>query len=36
MNKIILFNDGWEFCKSALGVIDSENLKFQPIDIPHD
>ena len=36
MNKKILFNDGWEFCKSALGIIDSENLKFQSIDIPHD
>jgi beta-galactosidase len=36
MNKKILFNDGWEFAKSNLGVTDSNALGFAPVDIPHD
>lgn len=36
MNKKILFNDGWEFSKSNLGDTDSNALKFEPVDIPHD
>ena len=36
MNKKILFNDGWEFAKSSLDVVDCSNLKFESIDIPHD
>jgi beta-galactosidase len=36
MNKKILFNDGWEFAKSNLGDTSIANLKFEPIDIPHD
>lgn len=36
MNKKILFNDGWEFVKSNLEVTDSDNLKFESVDIPHD
>jgi beta-galactosidase len=36
MNKKILFNDGWEFAKSSLEITDSSNLKFEPVDIPHD
>lgn len=36
MNKQILFNDGWEFAKSALEVCDCEELAFRPVDIPHD
>lgn len=36
MNKKILFNDGWEFSKSNLGVTDSNTLRFEKVDIPHD
>ena len=36
MNKKILFNDGWEFAKSDLGVTEIDALKFEPVDIPHD
>jgi beta-galactosidase len=36
MNNKILFNDGWEFAKSNLETTDSDELKFEPIDIPHD
>lgn len=36
MNKRALFNDGWTFAKSSLDVEDSENLQFQPVDLPHD
>jgi len=36
MNKKIPFNDGWEFAKSNLGDTDSSDLKFEPVDIPHD
>lgn len=36
MNKKILFNDGWEFAKSNLETTDSDALKFEPVDIPHD
>lgn len=36
MNKKILFNDGWEFAKSNLETTDSNTLKFEPVDIPHD
>ncbi|WP_127590387.1 glycoside hydrolase family 2 TIM barrel-domain containing protein [Paenibacillus lautus] len=36
MNKKTLFNDGWTFAKSSLDLTDSANLKFKPVDIPHD
>jgi beta-galactosidase len=36
MNKKILFNDGWEFGKSKLGVENSDTLNFELVDIPHD
>ena len=36
MNRKILFNDGWEFAKSGLGVSSPEGLEFQPVDLPHD
>ncbi len=36
MNQKILFNDGWEFAKSGLGVTSPEGLAFQPVDLPHD
>ncbi|WP_251549781.1 glycoside hydrolase family 2 TIM barrel-domain containing protein [Neobacillus muris] len=36
MNKKILFNDGWEFAKSSLEMADYKNLKFGPVDLPHD
>lgn len=36
MNKKTLFNEGWTFAKSSLDHTDSANLKFQPVDIPHD
>lgn len=36
MNNKIPFNDGWEFAKSNLGVKDSNSLKFEQVDIPHD
>ncbi|MFA9558510.1 glycoside hydrolase family 2 TIM barrel-domain containing protein [Evansella sp. AB-rgal1] len=36
LNKKVLFNDGWEFSKSSLGVSDHESLHFKPIDVPHD
>ena len=36
MNKKIIFNDGWEFAKSSLDVIDSSLLTFESVDIPHD
>lgn len=36
MNSKTLFNDGWEFTKSDLAATTSDNLKFEPIDIPHD
>lgn len=36
MNTKILFNDGWEFAKSSLGVNEYKDLSFEPIDIPHD
>ncbi|WP_010677918.1 glycoside hydrolase family 2 TIM barrel-domain containing protein [Bacillus timonensis] len=35
-NKKVLFNDGWEFAKSELGVTDCGHLQFQAVDIPHD
>lgn len=36
MNKKILFNSGWEFAKSKLEEININDLKFEPVDIPHD
>lgn len=36
MNKKILFNNGWEFAKSRLEEININDLKFEPVDIPHD
>ena len=36
MNQKILFNEGWEFAKSSLDVSESRNLKFTPVDLPHD
>ncbi|HHU82412.1 MAG TPA: DUF4982 domain-containing protein, partial [Firmicutes bacterium] len=36
MNQKILFNDGWEFAKSGLGVSSPEGLAFAPVDLPHD
>jgi beta-galactosidase len=36
MNTKVLFNKGWEFAKSELGVTTAEGLSFQPVDIPHD
>jgi beta-galactosidase len=36
MNKKVLFNDGWEFAKSELGVTTTEGLNFKSVDIPHD
>ncbi|MEZ0536627.1 glycoside hydrolase family 2 TIM barrel-domain containing protein [Caldicellulosiruptoraceae bacterium PP1] len=36
MNKKILFNDGWQFAKSQLGVDKIDNLTFEPVDLPHD
>lgn len=36
MNNKILFNDGWKFAKSSLEVENCDNLKFEPVDIPHD
>lgn len=32
----ILFCDGWEFCKTALGTEYSGELGFAPVDLPHD
>jgi beta-galactosidase len=36
MNKKILFNNSWEFAKSKLEETEVNNLKFEPVDIPHD
>lgn len=36
MNQRTLFEDGWEFAKSALDVDDPSTLLFDPIDLPHD
>ncbi|MEJ6949654.1 glycoside hydrolase family 2 TIM barrel-domain containing protein [Natronospora cellulosivora (SeqCode)] len=36
MNKKTLFNDGWEFAKSELGLASADGLEFKAIDIPHD
>lgn len=36
MNKKILFNNEWEFAKSDLKNVSSEELKFEAVDIPHD
>ena len=36
MNQKIRFNDGWEFAKSDLSVQNCGNLRFQPVDLPHD
>jgi beta-galactosidase len=36
MNKKNLFNNGWEFAKSNLEEVNVFDLKFEPIDIPHD
>ncbi|OMF38046.1 glycoside hydrolase [Paenibacillus sp. FSL H8-0548] len=36
MNTKLLFNDGWEFAKSALDVTDHAGLSFEPVDLPHD
>jgi len=36
MNMKALFNDGWEFAKSSLEVIDSTELTFEQVDLPHD
>ena len=36
MNNKVLFNNGWEFAKSSLEVTDCTDLKFDPVDIPHD
>ncbi|KRE97731.1 glycoside hydrolase [Paenibacillus sp. Soil766] len=36
MNKRTRFNDGWEFTKSSLDVIESAALLYEPVDIPHD
>jgi beta-galactosidase len=36
MNMTALFNDGWDFAKSNLEVTDSTDLKFEPVDLPHD
>ncbi|MBW7453847.1 glycoside hydrolase family 2 TIM barrel-domain containing protein [Paenibacillus sepulcri] len=36
MNKKTLFNDGWEFAKSSLEAAGSADLKFEPVDLPHD
>ncbi|MDG5473632.1 glycoside hydrolase family 2 TIM barrel-domain containing protein [Jeotgalibacillus sp. ET6] len=36
MNSKTLFNEGWEFAKSALDVSDYESLEFSSVDLPHD
>lgn len=36
MNTKTLFNDGWEFAKSALDAADWSGLSFKPVDLPHD
>ncbi|WP_160693140.1 glycoside hydrolase family 2 TIM barrel-domain containing protein [Clostridium sp. C2-6-12] len=36
MNNKILFNDSWEFAKSKVEEININDLKFEPVDIPHD
>ncbi|XID90356.1 glycoside hydrolase family 2 TIM barrel-domain containing protein [Paenibacillaceae bacterium WGS1546] len=35
-NEKVLFNDGWEFAKSALDTEDWQDLSFEPVDLPHD
>jgi len=36
MNQKHLWNDGWEFAKTPLGVTSWEGLSFSPVEIPHD
>ncbi|MGM0899509.1 MAG: hypothetical protein ACQEXB_00070 [Bacillota bacterium] len=36
MNMKALFNDGWEFAKSSLEVTDRSDLKYEPVELPHD
>lgn len=36
MNSKVLFNNGWEFAKTALNESYNKELPFEPIDIPHD
>ncbi|KYG26700.1 glycoside hydrolase family 2 TIM barrel-domain containing protein [Alkalihalobacillus trypoxylicola] len=36
MNQTRLFNEGWEFAKSALEEVNTDSLKFESIEIPHD
>lgn len=36
MNTKVLFNDGWEFVKSGLDITDYTDLRFEPVDLPHD
>jgi beta-galactosidase len=36
MNTKRLFNDGWEFAKSALNITEYTGLPFEPVDLPHD
>ena len=34
--ETILLNDGWEFAKGPLDLLDPGELKFAPVDLPHD
>ncbi|GAF64190.1 putative glycoside hydrolase [Bacillus sp. TS-2] len=36
MNQTRLFNEGWEFAKSSLEEVNTDSLKFESIEIPHD
>ncbi|WP_366290691.1 glycoside hydrolase family 2 TIM barrel-domain containing protein [Paenibacillus sp. AN1007] len=36
MNEKRLFNDGWQFAKSGLGVTEPGDLSFEPVELPHD
>lgn len=36
MNRVVLFNDGWEFAKSGLDTDACSSLSFEPVDLPHD
>jgi beta-galactosidase len=36
MNRIRLYNDGWEFAKSGLDIVDWSEFSFAAVDLPHD
>lgn len=36
MNTKMLFNDSWEFAKSGVDAVDCTDLRFEPVDLPHD